>query len=81
MTEKCEQIVLKLNECHLQVRRKVPQAPAITLYDNKPQYTSEPHLSDESESLPQPHQMRRGSTRRTPQSNQAAYAPGMWLDM
>jgi hypothetical protein len=68
---------VKLNERQLQVRRKIPQAPT-TFYDNKPQYTSEPHLSDENESLPQQHQpARRNSTRRIPQqSNQSAYAPG-----
>jgi hypothetical protein len=67
--------IFKLNECHLQVRRKIPQAPT-TFYDNKPQYTSEPHLSDENESLPHHQPVRRGSTRRTPQNNQSAYAPG-----
>ncbi|CRK95398.1 CLUMA_CG008695, isoform A [Clunio marinus] len=54
------------------VRKKVPQPP--TFHDNKPQYTSEPYLSDEAEvALPQP--IRRGSQRRTTQSNSSSYAP------
>lgn len=64
------------------MRRKIPQAPTVntssnTFYDNKPQYTSEPHLSDETDSPMQHHQMRRGSTRRTTQGNQhTTNAPG-----
>lgn len=54
------------------MRKKVPQAP--TLYDNKPQYTSEPHLTDEADTPPQP--VRRGSQRRTAPSNSSTYAPG-----
>lgn len=61
----------------------MPQAPTVTtssnntFYDNKPQYTSEPHLSDETDSPMQHHQMRRGSTRRTTQGNQhTTNAPG-----
>lgn len=54
------------------MRKKVPQ-PQI-LYDNKPQYTSEPYLTDE-DPIPQP--VRRGSQRRTAQTNSsAAHAPG-----
>ena len=59
---------------YLQVRKKVPQPPS--LYDNKPHYTSEPYLSDETDA-PIPHQhVRRGSQRRTAQSNQSSYVPG-----
>lgn len=55
------------------MRKKVPQPP--TLYDNKPQYTSEPYLTDEADT-PVHQPVRRGSQRRSAQNNQSTYAPG-----
>ena len=63
-----------IDDYNQQVRKKVPQPPSF--YDNKPHYTSEPYLSDETDA-PIPHQhVRRGSQRRTAQSNQSTYVPG-----
>lgn len=55
------------------MRKKVPQPP--TLYDNKPQYTSEPYLTDEADT-PVHQPVRRGSQRRSAQNNQSTHAPG-----